>query len=270
MNGELAIDVYGMTKRFGDLTAVNRLDLQVPAGEICGFLGPNGSGKTTLLKMLLGEVEASSGNLWISESIKIGYLSQDVSDLPSAKSALEYTGLTDRTELSKARTIFAYIGLSEEKLTSPIGSLSLGERTRLKLVLMLLNDIDLLILDEPTNHLDLASRESLEKTLMEFNGSILIVSHDVYFLNKISEKLLIIEGGRITRKETGLREYNQPFPSYSSDKEREEQLMILQNDINAIIGQLSFIGKDDPGYKELDQKLILLMMKRKTFTQEKG
>ena len=82
--------------------------------ERMAIIGVNGSGKTTLLKMILGETEATTGNIWISESVRIGYLSQDVSDLPSSKTALEYTGLTDRNELSKARTIFANIGLNEE------------------------------------------------------------------------------------------------------------------------------------------------------------
>ncbi|MEH7884836.1 ABC-F type ribosomal protection protein [Bacillus sp. JJ1609] len=268
--GKRILEASGLEKWFGNRCLFKESHFYMNYRERMAIIGVNGSGKTTLIKMLLGEAEATSGNIWLSESVGIGYLTQDVSDLPSAKTVLEYTGLTDRNELSKARTIFANIGLTEEKLTVPIGSLSLGERTRIKLVLMLMNDIDLLILDEPTNHLDLASRESLEKTLMEFPGSMLIVSHDVYFLNKISEKLLIIDGEKIIRKETGLKEYNQPAPSFSSDIEREEQLMVLQNDITAIIGRLSFMSKDDPEYKELDQKLSLLMMKRKTYTQKEG
>lgn len=265
--GKRILEASGLEKRFGNRCLFEESQFYMNHGERIAIIGVNGSGKTTLLKMLLGEVEVTSGNIWISDSIRIGYLSQDVSDLPSAKTALEYTGLTDRTELGKARTIFANIGLNEEKLTVPIGSLSLGERTRIKLVVMLLNDIDLLILDEPTNHLDLASRESLEKTLIDFKGSVLIVSHDVYFLNKISEKLFIIEEERIVRKETGLREYNQPAPSYPSDKEREEQVMILHNDITAIIGRLSFMNKDDPGYEQLEQELTELMVKKKAYTQ---
>lgn len=268
--GKRILEASGLEKWFGNRCLFKESHFYMNHCERMAIIGVNGSGKTTLLKMLLGEAKATSGNIWISESVRIGYLSQEVSDLPAAKTALEYTGLTDRDELSKARTIFANIGLNEEKLTVPIGSLSLGERTRIKLVLMLMNDIDLLILDEPTNHLDLASRESLEKTLMEFHGSMLIVSHDVYFLNKISDKLLIIDGEKITRKETGLKEYNQPAPSFSSDKEREEQLMVLQNDITAVIGRLSLMSKDDPEYEELDQKLSLLMMKRKTYTQKEG
>lgn len=267
--GKRIVEVSGLEKWFGNHCLFKESHFYLNHGEKMAIIGVNGSGKTTLLKMLLGEEEATSGNIWLSESVRIGYLSQDVTDLPSAKTSLEYTGLTGRDELGKARTIFANIGLTEDKLTVPIGSLSLGERTRIKLVLMLMNDMDLLILDEPTNHLDLASRESLEKTLKEFHGSMLIVSHDVYFLNKISEKLLIIEGESIVRKERGLKEFTQPAPSLTSDKEREDQLMVIQNKIMAIIGQLSFMSKDDPGYAKLDQELSELMVKKKAIHKNK-
>jgi macrolide transport system ATP-binding/permease protein len=266
--GKRILEVSGLEKWFGNRCLFKESHFYLNHGERMAIIGVNGSGKTTLLKMLLGEAEATSGNIWLSESVRIGYLSQDVSDLPSAKTALEYTGLTDRDELGKARTFFANIGLTEDKLTVPIGNLSLGERTRIKLVLMLMNDMDLLILDEPTNHLDLASRESLEKTLMEFHGAMLMVSHDVYFLNKISEKLLIIEGENIVRKERGLKEFTQSAPSFTSDKEREEQMMVIQNKIMAIIGQLSFMSKDDPEYEKLDQELSELMVKKKAIHKD--
>lgn len=228
------------------------------------LLGTNGSGKTTLIKILLGEDTPSSGEVWVSETVRIGYLSQDVSNLPPDKTALEYTGLTDRESIGRARTIFANIGLHEEKLTVPISYLSLGERTRIKLVMMLLDEIDLLILDEPTNHLDLASRESLEKTLMDFQGSILVVSHDVYFIEKISEKLLLIDNGKISRKEFGMKEFNNQKSSPNlSSKEKEEQLMVVQNEINAIVGRLSFMNKDESGYEELDNVLAELLKKKR-------
>jgi macrolide transport system ATP-binding/permease protein len=265
--GKRILEAANLEKWFGSRCLFNNTQFYMNHGERMALLGVNGSGKTTLIKMLLGEEQATTGSIWLSESLKIGYLSQEVSDLPSSKTALEYTGLTDRTSLGRARTIFANIGLTEEKLTVPIGNLSLGERTRIKLVMMLLNDLDLLILDEPTNHLDLASRESLEKTLMEFQGSMLLVSHDVYFLNKISEKLLVIDEGKIHRKEIGLKEYMFPTSSsFSVDKERQEQLMVLQNEITALIGRLSFISKDQPEYEMLDHKLTQLLMKKKTLS----
>lgn len=261
--GKRIIEAQNLGKYFGNRCLFDNSHFYMNHGERVAILGVNGSGKTTLIKMLLGKDKGTTGSLWMSDSLRIGYLSQDVSDLPPTKTALEYTGLTDRTSLGKARTIFANIGLSEEKLTIPIGNLSLGERTRVKLVMMLLDDLDLLILDEPTNHLDLASRESLEKTLMDFHGSMLIVSHDLYFLEKISGKLLVISDGKIIRKEEGMKEHNNPKTSFLSNKEKDEQLMLLQNEITAIIGKLSFMSKNDAGYEQLDQELAKLIKTKK-------
>ncbi|CAM4005710.1 ribosomal protection-like ABC-F family protein [Mesobacillus thioparans] len=261
--GKRIIEAASLSKCFGQRCLFDESHFYMNHGEKMGLIGQNGSGKTTMMKILLGQEKASSGDVWLSESLKIGYLSQDVTDLPAEKTAIEYTGLTDREAIGRARTIFANIGLNEEKLTVPIGQLSLGERTRVKLVMMLLEELDLLILDEPTNHLDLASRESLEKTLLDFVGSILVVSHDVYFLEKISEKLLVIENGKITRKEFGMREYNEANTRKNRDKEKAEQMMVLQNEINAIIGRLSYMTKDEPGYNELDQKLAELYRKKR-------
>lgn len=261
--GKRILEVNKIAKSFGNRCLFENSQFYMNHGDRMAILGKNGSGKSTLIKMLLGQEKPTAGEIWISETLKIGYLSQDVSDLPSDKTALEYIGLADRESIGRARTIFANIGLTEEKLSVQIGNLSLGERTRIKLVTMLLDKIDLLILDEPTNHLDLASRERLEKTLLDFHGSILVVSHDVYFLEKISEKLLVIDNGKITRKEFGMQEYNNQYTPTVNHKEKEEQLMVLQNEINSIIGRLSFMCKDEPGYMELDRELIKLMKRKK-------
>jgi macrolide transport system ATP-binding/permease protein len=262
--GKRIIEVRELSRSFGSRYLFEESHFYMNHGERMALLGPNGSGKTTLIKLLLGEEAATSGDVWVSETIRIGYLSQDVSDLPLNKTALEYTGLIDRDSIGRARTIFANIGLPEEKLTVPISHLSLGERTRVKLVMMLIGEIDLLILDEPTNHLDLASRESLEETLLNFQGSIMVVSHDVYFLEKISDKLLLIDNGIISRKEFGMKEFsNQDSSPYPGGKEEEEQLLVLQNQIDAIIGKLSFMAKGEAQYEQLDKQLTELLRKKK-------
>ncbi|MCM3664269.1 ABC-F type ribosomal protection protein [Mesobacillus subterraneus] len=261
--GKRIIEAQNLGKYFGNRCLFDNSHFYMNHGERMAILGVNGSGKTTLINMLLGNDKGTTGSLWMSDSLRIGYLSQDVSDLPPTKNALEYTGLTDLTSLRKARTIFANIGMAEEKLTIPIDNLSLGERTRIKLVMMLLNDLDLLILDEPTNHLDLASRESLEKTLMEFHGSMLIVSHDVYFLEKISNKLLVISDCKIIRKEEGMKELNNPKTSFLSNIEKDEQLMLLQNEITSLIGKLSFMSKNDKEYEQIDTELAKLIKAKK-------
>ncbi|MET1138464.1 ATP-binding cassette domain-containing protein, partial [Bacillus subtilis] len=107
-----------------------------------------------------------------------------VSDLRVDQTVAEVLNLSDRAEIANARTILANMGIKENRFHDGIGTFSLGERTRIKLAGMILKDYDLLILDEPTNHLDLPSREQLEQTLLEFQGTIIIVSHDLYFTDK--------------------------------------------------------------------------------------
>ena len=183
-------------------------------------------------------------------------------DLPADKTALEAIGFTDRESILKARTLFANLGLKEQFITKPIWTLSLGERTRVKLVDILMKDYDVLILDEPTNHLDLPSREQLEKTLNEFRGTIITVSHDFYFLNKLCEKLLVFDNQRIMRVEMKPEEYfnkNNAEPTNT-----KEALMVIENRIATILGELSLIDQKNPKYGELDNEFNeLLKQKRK-------
>ncbi|MEH7238216.1 ribosomal protection-like ABC-F family protein [Bacillus sp. JJ1562] len=262
--GKRIVEVKDGGVRFGERILFQKSHFYVKFGERIGILGENGCGKTTLLRVMMGEAELSTGELWKSDSLKIGYLSQDVTDLDESKTIIEYVGLTVKDEISEARTIFANIGFNADKINQPILSLSHGERTRVKLVKLLLDEVDILILDEPTNHLDLASRQSLEKMLQSFEGTILIVSHDHYFLEKMCDKLLVFENGVIKRVEMGLEEYqrrDQTEPVAVQNK--EEEILLIENEINATIGQLSLLTKGDHKYEELDKKLLVLMKKKR-------
>jgi macrolide transport system ATP-binding/permease protein len=260
--GKRIIEAKNLTKSFNERTLFLDSHFYINHGERIGLLGENGCGKTTLIKMLLGESPVTSGELWKSESLKAAYLSQDVDDLPGDNTALEALGYTDREGILKARTLFANLGLMEQFITKPIRTLSLGERTRVKLVDMLMKEYDILILDEPTNHLDLPSREQLEKTLSEFNGTIITVSHDYYFLNKLCNNLLVFENQKIQRIEMKPEEYlykNSPEPT-----DEKETLMIIENRIATILGELSLIDQKNPKYVELDSEFNeLLKQKRK-------
>jgi macrolide transport system ATP-binding/permease protein len=259
--GNSILEARGIMKSFGERVLFEASHFYIKHGERIGIFGENGSGKTTLIKILLEQVSLSKGEIWKSDSLKIGYLSQDVEGLNTEMTALESLGITDRDEISRLRTIFANIGLKADKITKPIRALSLGERTRVKLVGMLLKDLDLLILDEPTNHLDLASRESLEKTLEEFTGTILVISHDVYFMNKLCDKLLVFENRKIQRVEKTLTEYlSRSAEPVSNSK---EELLVLQNKITALLGEISLLTREDPKYSEIDQKLSELLKRKR-------
>ncbi|OLS38560.1 ribosomal protection-like ABC-F family protein [Bacillus sp. MRMR6] len=259
--GKRIIEAKKLTKVFGYEPLFHDSQFYISQGERIGLIGENGCGKTTFIKMIIGQEPLTSGELWKSESLKIAYLSQDVDDLSPNQTALEALGFTDRESIFRARTMFANLGMKEALITKPMGTLSLGERTRVKLVDILMGEYDVLILDEPTNHLDLPSREQLEKTLDEFTGTILTVSHDYYFLNKLCDKLLVFEDGNIKRLEIKPEEYFNKNPDTISND--NETLLIIENRIAIILGELSLIDQKHPKYQELDLEFNLLLKKKR-------
>ncbi|PFP23188.1 ABC transporter ATP-binding protein [Bacillus sp. AFS073361] len=260
--GKRIVEAKNLSKSFDNRTLFQKSNFFINYGDRLGLLGENGCGKTTLIKMMLGQEDYSNGELWSSDSIKIAYLSQDVDELPAEKTAIEALGFTDRESVLKARTLLANVGLKEPLITKPIGTLSLGERTRIKLVDMLMKEYDVLILDEPTNHLDLPSREQLENTLSEFSGTIITVSHDYYFLNKLCDRLIVFENQQIRRIEMKPEEYlNQEG---TNEDALRESLLIIENKIASVLGELSFMDQKDARYTELDKEFNeLLKQKRK-------
>ncbi|MCC2685414.1 MAG: transporter ATP-binding protein, partial [Paenibacillaceae bacterium] len=190
-HGRRMIEAAQIGKAYGEKRLFRDSSFFISRGEKVGLLGPNGCGKSTLIRLFLNEETVDSGRLWVSPSLTVGCLTQDVGDLPVHRTVLEL--LEDeypiREDIGHARTLLANMGFDEALLFKPIAALSLGERMRVKLALLILQNNDLLILDEPTNHLDLASREQLERALASFGGTLLVVSHDRYFLDQTCESL---------------------------------------------------------------------------------
>jgi macrolide transport system ATP-binding/permease protein len=268
--GKRLIEARGLTKQFGDNLLFEKSHFYIKHGERIGLVGSNGTGKTTFIKMLLGAEPLTKGSIWKSGSIRIAYLSQDVSDMPEDKSVYDYLELYERDQITKTRTIFANMGIDDDKLSKPISNLSLGERTRVKLVQMILQEYDVLILDEPTNHLDLPSREQLEETLSEFNGTLIIVSHDRFFVEKLCDKLLIIENKEIKRFETGLKEYEEKRnKKYSNaDQSLMEELSLIENKITELLGKISYCKAGTEEYLQVDQDLKNYMERKKQLKQK--
>ncbi|MGD6833707.1 ribosomal protection-like ABC-F family protein [Sutcliffiella halmapala] len=263
--GKRILEAKGLTKEFGDRILFKQSHFYVKHGEKVGLLGSNGAGKTTFINMVLGSEPISKGSLWKSDTLKIAYLSQDVSDMPSEKTAMEYLDLSGWERVSKARSIFSNMGMKEEKLLKPIITLSLGERTRVKLVYMIMQDYDVLILDEPTNHLDLPSREQLEETLESFKGTLIVVSHDRYFIEKLCDKLLLIENQQIKRVEMGLKEYDLKLKEKvePDKKEKQEIMALLDTKITELLGKISMVVPGTEAYAEMDEKLLELMKRKR-------
>jgi macrolide transport system ATP-binding/permease protein len=267
--GKRLLEAKGLAKSFGERSLFKKSHFYIKHGEKIGLLGPNGTGKTTFIKMLLGEESVTSGSLWKSDSMKIAYLSQDVSDLPEEKTVFEFLDLIESQQVTNAITIFSNMGIESKKLTKPISQLSLGERTRVKLVQMILQEYDVLILDEPTNHLDLPSREQLEQTLSQFEGTLIIASHDRFLIEKLCDKLLLIENKQLKRVEMGLKEYEERKIGNKREREQvtQDELALIENKITELLGKISMCPMGTEEYVQIDLDLKKYMKKKREMIQ---
>ncbi|KZE52320.1 ABC transporter ATP-binding protein [Brevibacillus parabrevis] len=190
----IATDVhktYGGKQLFADASLLLRF------GERKALLGPNGCGKSTLIRMLLGETEPDAGRLAIGSSVKVGYLSQQALEGDQNQRLIEAFRDVAKVTEAEARHLLAKFLFYGEHVFKKVSQLSGGERMRLRLAQLMHQDINLLILDEPTNHLDIEARETLEEALADFHGSLFIVSHDRYFLQKMVDGVFWVEDKRI-------------------------------------------------------------------------
>src|SRR5437764_4387525 len=170
-------------------------DLELLRGDYVGLLGPNGSGKTTLLRTIIGELPPVSGQVHLGHNVRIGYYSQTHAGLNAERSIIDEIRQASVLSEEGARTFLGRFLFSGDDVFKPIGTLSGGERSRVALAKLTLQGSNFLILDEPTNHLDLLSRQFLEEILGEFEGTLLFVSHDGYFIDRLATNVWVIEDG---------------------------------------------------------------------------
>ena len=179
------------------------------------LLGPNGCGKTTLFRLIMGQLSPIKGDLLLGPKVTVGYYDQNQSDLSLGKTVIDeiwdrYPNLT-QTQIRCALAAFLFRG---EEVFRPVEQLSGGERARLLLLRLMLSQDNLLLLDEPTNHLDIESREALEEALDSYDGTLFIVSHDRYFINRLADKVLVLEP-------SGCREYPGGYDAYLEKRQQE-------------------------------------------------
>ncbi|HYK73969.1 MAG TPA: ABC-F family ATP-binding cassette domain-containing protein [Pseudoneobacillus sp.] len=212
-SGKETIKAFGLTKTFEDKVIFKKADLMIHFGERVGLVGPNGSGKTTFLKMLLGEEQPNDGVVELGANVMAAYLPQKITFKDEELTVLE----TFREDISilegKAREYLSKFMFYKKSPFKKVKFLSGGERIRLKLAMLLYQDINLLILDEPTNHLDIDSIETLEEALEDFKGTIFFISHDRYFINKMAERVIAVEDHRF-------KSYLGNYDYYKSEKEK--------------------------------------------------
>ncbi|WP_440895410.1 ribosomal protection-like ABC-F family protein [Amphibacillus sp. Q70] len=196
-SGNDVIMLTDVSKCFNDKLLFDQVSMHITYQDRAAIIGENGTGKSTLLKMILQQLDPDEGEIRIGSNVKVGYLSQNIFSNVENETVIEIF----RNELSvtegEARRILARFMFYGHTVFQKVSRLSGGEKMRLKLAELMYQDINLLILDEPTNHLDIESREVLEEALEDFTGTILAVSHDRYFLNKLFSKIYWLEAKRI-------------------------------------------------------------------------
>jgi ATP-binding cassette subfamily F protein 3 len=222
---DIAIRCEDLGKSFDEVVLFENLSFDVLGGQKLGITGPNGTGKSTLIKMAMKLIPPTTGQIRTGQNMSVGYLDQHGLQLDPAKTVLEQ-GRSANTSLS-AEAVRSRLGaflFSADDVAKTTDNLSGGQQSRLMLACLMLAEPDVLILDEPTNHLDIASREALEGALSNYKGSVIAVSHDRFFLDRIVDNLLIIGASEVGTKELGRFEFiSAPARVYSRYAEILEQ-----------------------------------------------
>lgn len=221
VSGNDVITVKGLSKSFGRKNIFSDVDLHITRGEKVFLLGDNGCGKTTLLKTLMGEYKPNEGKFVFGENVSKGYFDQVQAKLDLNKTAIEeiWSAYPQMMQTSIRNALAAFLFKGDD-VFKVLKELSGGERARIALLKLMLGGYNLLLLDEPTNHLDAFSREELENTLIDYSGTMLIVSHDRYFINKLSSRILELS-------ENGIKEYLGNYDYYIEKKLSSEQSCVV-------------------------------------------
>jgi ATP-binding cassette subfamily F protein 3 len=201
--GKRVAELRGVGVAFDDDPVLLDVDLTIFRGERIGVIGRNGSGKSVLVKALAGLLPAAEGEVWRGPSIRIGYLAQEHSPAPPGRTPVDVLRAQKPcTEEEAVQALLRFL-FTYEQCRQPVASFSGGERTRLELLLLMRGGANFLVLDEPTNHLDIDSVETLEAAIESYDGTVVAVSHDRYFLDRIADRIVEVSGGEAHAYEGG-------------------------------------------------------------------
>jgi ATP-binding cassette subfamily F protein 3 len=199
--GNIVFEILGISKKYKNQDLFSKVNVEVERGDKIAIIGANGSGKTTFLRLLSEAIKPDSGTIKTGVHSNIGYFDQELSDLNSSETVIEFfkNNFSDLHE-EKLISLAVKYGMPRHTFKQKIKTLSGGEKARLNLLRLVMGRYNVLLLDEPTNNLDLNLVETLENALKEFKGTIVLISHDRYFIDKIAKRLFVIEKGTITTK----------------------------------------------------------------------
>ena len=267
--GNDVLTAQDLSLSFGGPKLFENVNLEIKHGEKVFLIGPNGCGKTSLFKILLGQYTPDSGVVRLGSAIDVGYYEQSQLSLHDEKTVMDeiwdlHPQMT-QTEVRSALAVFLFKG---EDVFKPVGALSGGERARVLLLKLMLSKANFLLLDEPTNHLDIGSCEALEDALSGYDGTLFVVSHDRYLINKLADKVYVLgkEGAKLylgnydsyleqREKEQAAVEEQRPEPKVNLYKLRKEREANLRKKRTALSRLESQIEENDQQIKTLEQQL---------------
>jgi len=201
----------GVSKSFGDRVLFEGVDLEIEQGEKIAVIGGNGYGKTTLLKILMGLEKVSCGSVFRRENLKIGYFDQELEGVSGEMSVAKFVEERCGRDIELLKPTLAKFGFKDKFLVQRVGKLSGGEKGRLNLLRITLEDNEILLLDEPTNNLDIHLKDSLERAIRDFPGTVVVVSHDRYFMDRVATRVLDVGDG-------GIKSYLGNYTEYLESK----------------------------------------------------
>ncbi|NYH18935.1 ATP-binding cassette domain-containing protein [Paraburkholderia bryophila] len=244
-SGKIVAELTDVTKRYGSRTVVDNFTATVMRGDKIGFVGPNGAGKTTLLKMILAELAPDEGTVRVGTNLQVAYFDQMRAQLDLEKSLADTISPgSEWVEVNgQKKHVMSYLGdflFAPERARSPVKSLSGGERNRLLLARLFARPANVLVLDEPTNDLDIPTLELLEELLTEYDGTVLLVSHDRAFLDNVATSVIAAEGGG------KWREYVGGFTDWQIQRDRSQQMaQDVQKETSKEAGKGTAAAKDN-------------------------
>ena len=252
-----------ISKSFGENQVLKNISFNIERGDRIAVIGANGSGKTTFLKTICGIYDDYSGSLRINPSVNIGYFSQELENLDYEATILDDV-IKEGATLQETRLLLASLLFRGDAVFKKIGNLSMGEKGRVAFAKLILSGANLLVLDEPTNYMDIQSKEKVEEALEEFQGSIIFVSHDRYFINRLANRIFLIENKKLRVFEGNYEYYLSKSRKGKIEQEKEKQHRDIAESIMKLELELAYLGGkldqtiDEEEKEELNRRYLEL------------
>jgi len=271
-SGNDVMFVENLSKSYPGKTLFTDISFKLRKKERVFLLGPNGCGKSTLVKILISKLQADSGVVEFGHKVQVGYYDQELSDLNESKTILEeLIDSNNDLTLTQIRTLLSSFLFTGEDVLKPISALSGGEKSRVALAKLILSTSNFLILDEPTNHLDINSREVLEEALANYEGTILSISHDRYFINKLATRILELDNCSLLDIEGNydfFMDYKNKIKKSASDASNQPQISQSKLDYKAEKEERARIRKLEKRYSEIETKIANTENRLKVIDEE--